>query len=237
MADILYPDLLAIEAEGGSVLIQEASSGDFLEIPGVGDVNVTGATSTPTTIRLLSGVVKKNASKPTPPTATASLDVWRPDLRPCRLVTRLLDTGGKALAKVLTGVEETLLAKAASLMFEITVTTGEIKITGTGSAAFDITDYEPGVALKFGATAADYFTLDRIAGGKGYATPTTARAAAQADIVDPQLGTDPFFVHVTEAPGSSVTVPGSTDGGVNAGSVVLEAVSNKALDWKIIPKA
>ena len=51
-------------------------------------------------------------------------------------------------------------------------------------------------------------------------------------LVDPRLVTDWFLVHCTSAPGSSVTIPGSTDGGVNSGEVILEAVNNDALNWK-----
>ena len=241
MADIAYPGGLPIEAEGWQIDVFDGT--DWLEIPDTSDISLTGATSTPTTIRTQKRVVK-NASKPTPLTVNAVIPIWRPDLRPCRLVTDRLNSSAKIQMRVSTGAEEVLRAKAAALTFAVAATTGAITVAGTGAAAFDWSDYEPGTYIKFGGTAEDYYLLDRVdSAGVGYARQphvdgaTKQHAAAQADLVDAQLRSESFFAHATESQGSTVTSPGGTDGGVANGSVTFEAVDNDVVNWAPIPPA
>ena len=235
MADLLYTGGLPVEADGLTLFLSD--SVDFHEIPDLGDVSVSGATTTPTTIRTTKRVIKR-AGKPSPVTFSGQVMIWRPDLTPCALASSLLASQGKALAKVQTGPEEVLQAKGAAHTFAIAATTGKITVAGTGAASFDWTDWDEGSYLKFGSTAADYVRIDRIVdSANAYAKPATMKAAAQADIVAAQIESEPVLVHVTEAPGSSVTFPGSQDGGLANSTVTFEAVDANDLDWVVVPKA
>lgn len=235
MADIFYPGGQPIEAEGWKIMVNDGT--DWLEVPDVADINLSGAVSQPTTKRTQRRVVK-SAGKPGPLTVTGSIPFWRPDFRPCRLLTDRLHAGNRVRVQVFTPPEALLNAKAAALTFAIAATTGAITVAGTGAAAFDWADYEPGTYIKFGGTAADYYLLDRVdSTGKGYATQphvsgaTQQKAAAQADLVAAQLESDEFWAHVTEAPGSTVNAPASTEGETASSNLTLEATDSDVVNW------
>ena len=236
MADIRYAgDTYEFPAEGWDIWMFDGA--DRVSIPGVSDFNVTGAVATPVTKRSQHSV-KKRAGKPSPLTVNATLEFWNPLLRGSKLCSRAL-TSSKTLRCQISSKPEVAFIEAATAATVRGVTiaapdadTGRAIATVEGSDT-SLDGVEAGMSLKVGGSS---YVIDEI-NGTALTLLDVDAAVAVADtytINEPQIQSQVFDVHVTQAPGGELTNTGSAEGENVTGAVVLEAVARIVLDFSVV---
>lgn len=233
MADIRYTDVYEFPAEGWDIWLLDGA--DRVSVPGVSDFNVTGAVSTPVTKRS-QHEVKKRAGKPSPLTVNATLEFWNPLLRGSKLCSNAL-TSSKTMRCQIASKAESDFIEAASA-----ATARGIKwaapVNGRAVATVEGTDtsldgVESGMVLEAGGSK---YVIDQVSGvTMTLIGPSAVQSAAVTySIKEPQIQSQVFSVHCTQAPGGEFTNTGSAESENVTGAVVLEAVEQIVLNFEVV---